>query len=141
MRLLKDEVKLDTLTDSIVLTNQRIVNERGNKYKNSIFLEKISSIEMHYKNQLAFLISGIIVCIIGIIPLFDDQSGAGLPLLLIGIVLITAFFLTRKHVIIVYPDGGKSFEFGVKGASPDRIDEFLTNVRAAILDKNSEDGL
>jgi len=44
MTLLENEVKLDSLTPSVQLTNFRIVKEHKNSYKISVFLEKISSI-------------------------------------------------------------------------------------------------
>ena len=136
MRFLKDEVKLDTLTDSVVLTNQRIVRDHGDKCKDFIFLEKISSIEMHYKNNLLLLIVGVIIFFTGIIfAAISHIPELGWFFLILGLGCIIAFIVTRHHVIIVSPDGGKSFKFEVSGVSSDRIDEFLTNVQAAKLDK------
>ena len=137
MTLLKDEVKLDSLTNSVLLTNYRILKEHGDKYKISIFLEKISSIEMHYKSKILYLILGIIACIAGLI-MQGEGAEAGLPLLVVGIVLVIAFFLTRKHVITVSPDGGKSLDIEVKGISSERVEEFLTNVQEAKLNKVRE---
>ena len=135
MTLLRDEVKLDSLTDSVLLTNYRIMEEHGDKYKFSIFLEKISSIEMRYKSKLLLLILGIIVGIAGMMGMSMEGPGAGAPLLLVGIFLVIAFFLTRKHVITVSPDGGKNLDIEVTGISSERVEQFLTNVQAAKLDK------
>ena len=79
--LLENEVKLDSFTESVLLTNYRIMQENGNEHKTSIFLEKISSIEMCRKGKgskvfflfgIFFIISWLILlAFIIIIPEID----------------------------------------------------------------------
>ena len=60
MKLLQNEEKLITSEeDRMILTNYRITKRDeiwGKSYKISIFLEDISSIEVHFKSNIVFLI-------------------------------------------------------------------------------------
>jgi len=120
-KLLGNEVQLDSLTGTILLTNYRIMNDQGSSYKFSVFLDKISSIEMqmHEKRKTPLLVLGILLLI-----------AYGL-----GIILIIAYFFVKKreHTIVVAPDGGKLFEVAVKDHSSKRIEEFIKNVQEAQL--------
>ena len=138
MTFLENEVKLDSLTQSDMLTNYRIMLESGNSYKISIFLEKISSIMMHYKSKPLLLILGIIAFIAGIFVIqSDDWQGGGIFVLIVGIALIIAYFLTRKHVITISPDGGKDLDIEVKMVSHERIEEFITKIQEAKQNNNA----
>ena len=130
MTLLSGEVILDSLTESVLLTNYRIMKEHGNSYKISIFLEKISSIVMHYKIKPLLLFFGIICFIVGGV-LFDYNEALGILSLIVGIILIIAFYLTCKHVLVISPDGGMKLEIEVKRTSRERIEEFLTIIQEA----------
>ena len=93
MIFLENEVKLDSLTQSVQLTNYRITKEYGDSYKMSIFLEKISSIEMHYQRKPLLLLLGIVSLIAGVFDMLPwiVQSSAQL-LFTIGVILIIVFF-------------------------------------------------
>ncbi|MDR3000660.1 MAG: DUF2207 domain-containing protein [Fibromonadaceae bacterium] len=144
MTLLENEVKLDLFTESVLLTNYRITQEDGNSHKISIFLEKISSIERQHKSKLIFLFLGIFFVIIGLFlsigAIFVPEIyielqlfGITMPLFL-GIILIIVFFLTRRGMIIVSPDGGKKLNIKLNRKIPnERIEEFITKIQSAKL--------
>jgi len=139
MTLLENEEKLDSLTKSDLLTNYRIMKESGNSYKISIFLEKISSIVVYYETKPLYLLLGIVSIIAGLImfgvgeELFQRIS---LFTFVIGVIFIINYFLTKKHVITISPDGGKNLNIEVKGTSKERIEEFITNIQRAKQAKN-----
>ena len=144
MTLLENEVKLDELTESVLLTNFRIAQEHGNLYKISIFLEKISSIQMYRKSKTGLLLFGIFCVIVGAIlsvgaiylpEIYRELRFFGITLpLYLGIIFIIFFFLTRKHVITISPDGGKDLNIKInRKISSERIEEFITNIQDAKL--------
>jgi hypothetical protein len=75
MKYLGNEVKLDALTDQDQLTNLRITQGYNAflkaSYKNSIFLENISSIEVRFKLKIFYLILGIVFLIA---PIIERQT-------------------------------------------------------------------
>jgi hypothetical protein len=144
MTLLENEIKLDSFIESISLTNCRIMQEDGNSHKISIFLEKISSIEMYHKSKLILLFLGIFFVIVGLIlsigaifmpEIYLELNLLGITMpLFFGIIFIIAFFLTRGCIIIVSPDGGKNLNIKInRKVSNERIEEFITNIQNAKL--------
>ena len=136
MTHLENEVKLDSLTNQDQLTNVRISQEYsdflGASYKNSIFLEKISSVEAHYKSKPILLILAGIAFVLGIWGQSETrESGVFIFGLFLSIIFIIAFFLTRKHTVSIKPDGGSSIDIVVKGIGEARIEEYITNIQEA----------
>jgi hypothetical protein len=142
MKLLENEVKLDFLTESVLLTNHRIIKEYRNSYKISIFLEKISSIEMYYRENPFYMLSGLLFFFFFLVLLPREQTYGiwmenwmGVLLMIVGVIFMIAFFFTKRHVIIVSPDGGEDIRVSIKWATNERIEEFITNVQEAKLRK------
>ena len=104
----------------IRLTTHRLryynTSKKNSNYK-SIMLDKISSIELTYHKSSIWLL------IIGILTI---------PFLL-GIVLIIIFFTSKRHVVNITPDGGKSITFETRGMKRDFLDEFIYKVEAASM--------
>ena len=91
---------------------------------------------MRYKSKPLFLILGIIVFIAGIlVKNYTDEDGVLVAGWIIGTILIITFFLTRKHVVSITPDGGIecSINIEVKGVDKSRIEKFITNIQEAKL--------
>jgi len=144
MALLENEVKLDLFTESVLLTNYRIMQENGNSHKIFIFLEKISSIEMCCKSQLKFLLLGIFFMVLGLalsVGLMINpgwRAEAELAILgttvFFGIIFFVIFFLTKGSVITILPDCGKNLDIKIdRKISGERIEEFLTKIQNAKL--------
>ena len=137
MTLLEKEKELDTLAH-VVLTNYRIMQERESSYKISIFLEKISSIEAQYKRRLFLLILGIAALVSG--PILFAAEGYSdiewvITLLSVGIAFVVAYFFLGKHTIEISSDGGKSLDIYVKRMLNSRVEEFITNIQKAKLER------
>ncbi|MCL2261050.1 MAG: hypothetical protein FWC15_06830 [Fibromonadales bacterium] len=144
MTLLENETKLDLFTESVFLTNYRIMQENGDSHKIFIFLEKISSIEMRRKSKLFFLLLGIFFMVLGLVlsvalmiePAWrDDEELAVLGItVFLGIIFFIIFFLTKGSLITISPDGGKNLNIKVsRKITGERIEEFLTKIQNAKL--------
>jgi len=133
MTFLENEEQLDTLSNT-VLTNYRILKEEENSYKISIFLEKISSIEMHYKQKIYLILLGI-CSVFGGLYIAQGEEMIITAGIILGVVFIIAYFVTRKHVITITPDGGKNLDIEVQGVKNERIEEFITNIQKAKQEK------
>lgn len=82
----------------------------------SIMLDKISSIELKYESNIWLLIIGIIT-----IPV------------IIGIILLIIYFVSKKHTVIITPDGGKPIIFEIKGMKRDYLEDFINKVEGASM--------
>ena len=132
---LKNEVQLDALTNGDFLTNYRVIQEYGDD-KNHIFLEKISSVSVHFKNKPLILTLGIIALMGTIFAFISDFDGAlAFVSFLVALFLFIAYFASRKYVISINPDGGKPIDIMVKGLSNSRISEYIFNIQEAKLDR------
>lgn len=102
MKLLKNEEKLlSSNADKIVLTNQRIMMAEkvwGKSIKISICLEDISSVEIHYRSYIVFLILGIILALAELIMIIGDFGNFRFGGILLGIIFIAIWWFTRKHL-------------------------------------------
>jgi hypothetical protein len=142
MKLLPNEEKLITSNeDRIILTNFRITKRDeiwGKSYRISIFLEDISSIEVHFKSNIILLSIGILLILAGgvIGDLGGAESSAG-PLLLGGI-FIAVWWFSRKHIVTVSSDGGSSLNILVKGMSDAKIEDFITSIQEVKLKRINE---
>lgn len=142
MKLLPNEEKLITSNeDRIILTNFRITKRDeiwGKSYRISIFLEDISSIEVHFKSNIILLSIGILLILAGgvIGDLGGAESSAG-PLLLGGI-FIAIWWFSRKHIVTVSSDGGSSLNILVKGMSDAKIEDFITSIQEVKLKRINE---
>ena len=113
--------KLITESDNkqLRLTTHRLrYHESASKNSNftSIMIDKISSIELTYQSNIWLLIIGVLTLII-----------------LVGVILIVLFFLTKKHVISIIPDGGKPIILEVKGMKRDFLEDFNNKVEGASM--------
>jgi hypothetical protein len=149
MTFLENEVKLDSLEQSVLLTNYRILKGNRNLYNTSIFLDKITSITMRYSRKPLLLYLGGISIFIGMISHYyvktsyynyDEapQSSPFMIFLIIGIVFTISYFLTKKPIITIYPDDGKKIDIEVKKTSKECIEKFVTNIQEAKLETNKK---
>ena len=133
MTYLENEREIGKLTTFDTLTNYRITDESGKFYKISIFLEKISSIEAIYKDKPFLILLGILLIPFGLVVIREDFDVFGILAIIIGIGLIIYYFLSRKHIVIISSDGGRSIKITVTGISPNTIEDYITKIQAAKL--------
>ncbi len=144
MTLLQNEIEIGVSSSRLItITNFRIVQEElkfGSEYHISINHEDISSIEMGYKSKPILLIFGILFCLFGVYTIVNgghiSRGGTeGLMILLLGIILIAAWWFTRKYAVSVKPNGGSSLDCLFEATSNDAIQTFLKILEQAKLDR------
>ncbi|MFT6982506.1 MAG: hypothetical protein ACJAUD_001273 [Crocinitomicaceae bacterium] len=137
MKLLPDEnILVTSNADKIILTTYRIQmmdKSMGQSYTISMFLENISSIEIKYKSNIILLILAVLALIGGGLA-GQQQSGPNnlfVAGLVAGATFLIIWWLTRKHIISITPDGGSSLDFMVQGMKEQQIKDFVYNVSLA----------
>ena len=107
----------------------------GKSYSNSIFLEDISSVEVHYKSKIWLLIIGIIIVFAGFI--FGTNIHNGEQIIMIGIlvggIFIANWWFSRKHTLTISPNGGRCLDVVFKVGSDENVESFATNLQEAKL--------
>lgn len=81
-------------------------------------LDKISSVELKYNGEILLLIFGIIL----------------LPVV-VGLILIITYFVTKTHVVSITPDGGTAIIFETKGMKREFLEEFIDKMEAAAFER------
>jgi len=135
MQLLPEEDYLvRSNDDTVVLTTHRIKvrnKDWGMSYQNVIFLEDISSIEIRYSSWFIVLVLGFVLIGTGLFiagqnngDLFNIATGG-------GALLILLYFLSRKHVVTITPDGGKGMDIQIKNMQDMQVEDFIEKVQIA----------
>lgn len=143
MNLLQNEIELyvSATKNNVTLTNFRLVREElryGSDYHLSVFLEDISSIELHYKSNLKILFLGILILLYAFYNmLFKNYAPVELKLSLLffGTLFVIIWWFTRIFAISVKPNGGERIDCEFNAASNNNIREFLTAIEQAKLDR------
>lgn len=120
--------------NEITLTSHRIrynSSSTGRGHVISIALEKISSIEIHYKSWILVLLLGILFVGAGIIIGANNNGEAMILVLILGGVCILLYFLTRKHVVTISSDGGAKINFETKGMKRETLLDFINKIEVA----------
>lgn len=142
MKLLTNEQEITSSNENkIVLTNYRVtLNERYGGVDTTIiiFLENISSLEMHKKTNPLFLLLGILGLIIGIFLSFNGEF-RGAPIvafsLIAGLVFLGLYWFSRRHLVSIKSNGGTALEFEIAKMSQVDVEEFLFKVQEAKLQR------
>lgn len=149
MQLLTNESAIiSSNNDKVVLTTHRISLEEkewGRSYSIYLFLEDISSIQVHFTTTPLWLILSVISALVALVAIIQgnssdyydsDQRNTIMGLGLIGAVVF--FFLwrsSRQHILSIYPDGGQPLKFLVSGMNNLQIDDFVYKVQQAKSDR------
>jgi hypothetical protein len=142
MKLLPGENKLITSdNDRMILTNYRITKRDeiwGKSYKISIFLEDISSIEVHFKSHIVLLIIGVLMLLAGLGMSIEAGPIVSVGSIVVGGIFIAIWWFSRKHIVSISSDGGSTLNILAKGMSDSKIDDFITSVQEAKLKRMSQ---
>jgi hypothetical protein len=142
MKLLPGENKLITSdNDRMILTNYRITKRDeiwGKSYKISIFLEDISSIEVHFKSHIVLLIIGVLMVLAGLGMSIEAGPIVSVGSIVVGGIFIAIWWFSRKHIVSISSDGGSTLNILAKGMSDSKIDDFITSVQEAKLKRMSQ---
>lgn len=137
MQFLSNEKELSSL-GSVTLTNLRVIEEIQNRfgYKNNkiIFLEDISFIEPEYRNPFWLLILGALFIPFAIYLKFNGGNMFYFPAAFCA--LLWWFFL--EYNINVTSNSGKDISFNVKQLNKNKIEDFITEIQEAKLNRVNE---
>lgn len=130
-----EKVILASDNNKIFLTNYRVhmqVKEWGFNYSIGIFLEDISSVEVKYKSNILLLLIGCLIFISSIIfGLTENESEVLSVGMLVGLISLFLWWLSRRHVICISPNGGAKMTFSIRGFDSDKIDDFILKLSQA----------
>lgn len=121
----------------VVLTNYRLryqESSASNARVISIMLEKISSIEVHYKSYPVYIILGILIGGMGYF--FSGGLGSRMELqlkivcLVVAVLFVLVYFMSRRHMVSV-ASSGATIDFHTRGMRRDSILEFVNKIEQA----------
>lgn len=131
-----EEYLVRSNNDRIILTTHRIQltsKDWGSSYRSILFLEDISSIEKRSSSLFIALVIGIFLLVGGMMWANQADINQINPATISGIILIIVYFLSRKHVVSITPNGGKSLNFEIGQMSDEEVNEFIDKVQLAKL--------
>lgn len=130
-----EEIITQSDENTIVLTNIRIRYsdiEYSRASIVSIMLEKVSSIEAYFSSNLYLLMFGVLGTLFGVITMYNHTNNEYSVLaLIVGLILIAAYFSSRKYLIVISPDGGSQIRFHAKGMKKETVFDFINKVERA----------
>jgi hypothetical protein len=119
---------------SIILTNCRVqhfTKSPGKSQYVSIHLQDISSLEVHYRSFILFLMLGILAVAVA---LYSGAMNLGELFVLsgiVGILFILIYFFTRRHVVTISSNGGGKIQFFTKGMKKETLFDFIDQIEKA----------
>lgn len=117
---------------SLVLTNYRL-RYTANRHIISIMLEHVSAIEVRYKRNLYLLGISCFFLLGGMFMMSNSFTPISLMVFTVGGINLLLYFLTKKHIISIGADSGKSIDIQTKGMSQESILELLNEIEQAKL--------
>lgn len=129
-----EEILLSSGDKAITLTNKRLrqnESSAGRVHITSIHLEKISSVEIHFKSWILILVLGILLLIGGVIGLIQADKNVSTGAFILGGIFIVIYFITRRHLITVASDGGAKINIIAKGMKRENVLDFVNKIENA----------
>lgn len=129
-----EEFLVRSNNDRLVLTTHRLhlsSKEWGQAYSNTLFLEDISSVEIRYSSFVLGLMIGGFLILGG---LMWAQQGSVPPFnaaTIAGGVFVLFYFLSRRHLVSITPNGGKPINFEIGSMSNEEVNDFIHKVQLA----------
>jgi hypothetical protein len=137
MNLIEGE-KIITTTDNnvIILTTHRIRSTNslgwGHRETTSIMLDMVSSIKTTYNSYPLLLVIAAIIGIGGFIVGNQHNSSYAVSFtVVLSVILVSIYFLTRKHVCVIASSGGSRIAFATSNLSHDSLINFIDSVEEA----------
>ncbi|QEM11759.1 hypothetical protein [Mucilaginibacter rubeus] len=134
MNLFEDEKIITTTDDNIIiLTTHRIRSTNslgwGHRETTSIMLDMVSSIKTTYNSYPVLLVIAAIIAIAGFILSNQNNSSYGVSFaIVLAIILVSIYFVTRKHVCVIASSGGSRIVFATSNMSHDSLISFIDRV-------------
>ena len=123
--LLADEqIVLSADNDVLILTSKRVRYRStlwGRSDLVSITLDSVASCGLTTRSYPIALIIAAALLVIA----FIERNDAATYLVLLSVILVVAYFLTRRAVLSISSNGGQAILVPTKGMSPDSITKFI----------------
>jgi hypothetical protein len=129
-----EEYLVRSNNDLLVLTTHRIQSKSkdwGSSYENTLFLEDISSIEIRYSSLFLALVIGIFLIVGGLIWSNNEGISPFNYSTIAGAFAILVYFVSRRHVISITPDGGNPINLDIGHMGSEEIHDFIDKVQLA----------
>lgn len=121
--------------NKVVLTNLRIsgdFKEWGYSHRIFIYLKDISSIQLIYRSAILLIVFAVVSGLFGLWAssqrYMEQQGSVGI---IVGVVCFLLWWVTRRRVIAIYPDGGKPLLVSANMMKEQAINDFLEKVQLA----------
>ena len=119
----------------LVLTSERVrQSDKGWGYNDitSILLKEISSITVHYRSNILFVILAVFAGLYSFITIANngDSDFMIYSLLFTGL-MVFLFFVTRRQSICIRASNGK-IDYDIRGYSNDKLLELIDTIELAI---------
>lgn len=141
MNLLANEQTILTSNENrVTLTNLRL-NISTKEWKNTIFLEDISSIEVRSKSNFIFLTLGILVLLFAVgltINGTTENSSANWLAYPISLLMFFLYFRTKENIISITPNGGKAIHISVRKINNEQTEDFIEKIQVAKVERLKE---
>ena len=138
--LLKGEELIQQSPNNVVvLTTHRVryhATSSSDAHLVSIMLEKVSSCEVKYQSSPVLLVLGAIAIVVAIVG-FNQLGGVQISgiLLTAAVVLIIAYFASRKHIVSIASDGGSRISFATNGMKRETVVSFINGIEKAKVER------
>ena len=130
-KLFPEETIISTLKEeTVTLTSHRICYENirlGSSYNQSIMLEHITSCENYSVNKYWLLIMAGVVTIYGIMKQNDGTENALKYSLIIALILLVAFWITRHSLIVIGSPSTRMY-VNVTGLNREDVLDFIDDI-------------
>jgi hypothetical protein len=116
MMLFSNEKVISNFRNGITLTNQRVhMNDfnEGRKYKITIALEDISSIQQLHKSNPILLILAVLAALGTLYGMSNSNNEQVGLFAVLAVVFAIAYLLTRHQIVSIHPNGGRPLEFKI----------------------------
>ena len=141
MNLLANEQTILTSNEnSVTLTNLRL-NISTKEWKNTIFLEDISSIEVKSKSNFIFIILGILALLFAVgstINATTENNSANWLAYPISLLMFLLYFFTKENIISITPNGGKAIHISIRKIKNEQTEHFIEKIQVAKVERLKE---
>ncbi len=128
--------------ENLLLTTDRVRHSKngwGSKDTTSILLSEVCSVSTHFRSYIFLIILAVLTLIATYFMMESSNASQYMSFgILLMIILVIAFFMTRKQILVI-SSAGEKIVFETKGMKKDEIVDFIDTIEKAKEDKSKRD--